>query len=188
MISPDIEIILQNDDTIKVLISKQDDEKWEKDKYPLDAKIKQVKEDFQIEANIDFPLEQFFQEKNKEINEDLELKEFINKYEEKDISLGDIDSERFPEIIGKPFCDPFCIFCYIKKDKTVKMIKLDDRNDLEEIGPFCSYCNGNNNLFISGGDKKDGTFLEKFYKINLITKEVENIFMIPKKNLWMEMS
>ena len=195
MSSPDIEIIYQSNDQIKVRIPKEDGEIWEKADYFPETPIYNLLNDFKKETNLGFPTEKLLQLRNiKELNEEYKIKNFINKYEEKKesdeeekkgIDLGDNEILAFPEIIAKPFSDPFCIFGYIKKEKTVKKIKIgrdDMLNELEEYGPFSAYCNGNNFLFISGGEKKNGEYLEKFWIIDLKNNGIEVIDMIPKKN------
>lgn len=106
-------------------------------------------------------------------------------YEEKNIALNQNKDEYVPDIIGKPFSNPFSIFTYIKKEKTLKFLKFGRNINLDELnnyGPSSAYCNGNNILFISGGENNDGEYVDKFWIIDLITAEIESLNMVPKKN------
>ena len=96
-----------------------------------------------------------------------------------------IEEEKIPDIIGKPFSDPFEVFAFKKSDKILKIQKYEkdliEEKELNNYGSSSAYCNGNNNLYISGGEKKDYEDVNTFWKINLISQEIEKIQMIPKK-------
>ena len=95
------------------------------------------------------------------------------------------EGENIPDIIGKPFSSPFEILLYTKREKMFKNLKLtqDDINNFELnlFSGTSAYCNGNNYLFISGGDSKNQTN-EKFWKIDLIQKKITQYKIPPKKN------
>ena len=97
-----------------------------------------------------------------------------------------LKEEIIPELIGKPFNDPFEIFIFNKKNKILKIQKYDkniiEKNNLDDYGISSSYCNGNNFLFISGGENKNLEISENFWKINLETQEIDSINMNPKKD------
>ena len=98
-----------------------------------------------------------------------------------------LEEENIPDIIGKPFNDPFEVYAFYKKDKILKIQKYEDELiENEELNNYTSsstYCNGNNYLFISGGETKNYEILKKFWKINLKNQEIQKIDMLsPKKN------
>ena len=183
MDSPKIEIIKKRDDKLLVRISLNSEE-WEHE-YTQEKTFNDLINDYTNGTKNEFPSEIINYLNNQRIqeysNEKL-IKDYINKYEEKDIILGD-DNIKIPEMIGKPFNDPFCIFAFIKKKKILKMLKFEDKElyGLNYYGPYTAYCNGDNKLYISGGEKGK-KLIEKFWKIDLKTLEIECFDMIPKKN------
>mgnify|MGYP002624866185 CR=1 FL=1 len=58
----------------------------------------------------------------------------------------------------------------------------DIKYDLNDYGPSSAYCNGNNRLFISGGEKNNLNYNNKFWKINLDNQGIDFIEMEDKKN------
>ena len=97
-----------------------------------------------------------------------------------------LKEEIIPDLIGKPFNDPFEIFIFSKKNKILKIQKYDkniiEKNNLDDYGISSSYCNGNNYLFISGGENKNLEISGNFWKINLETLKIDSINMNPKKD------
>ena len=92
-----------------------------------------------------------------------------------------------PDLIGKPFNNPFEIFIFHKKDKLLKIQKYEqdiiNKNNLNDYGISSTYCNGNNHLFISGGEKSNLEIVKNFWKINLQTQEIDSCDMpTSKKN------
>ena len=85
------------------------------------------------------------------------------------------DDDIIPEIIGRPYNNPFEIFIFDKKEKNIKIqtyeekiikkTKLDDYNEVSS-----AYCNGNNYLYISGGETKNYEIINKLWKIDLKKK------------------
>ena len=185
MNSPKIEIIKKGDDKISVRILIQGNETWEKD-FQQDSNINELINDFKNGTGNEFPneiLDFWKNQRNEENIMEQQLKNLVNKYEEKNLFLGE---NKISDKIGKPLNDPFCVFTFIKKDKILKMLKLEGKElyGLEDYGPFSAYCNGINKLFISGGEK-DKKCIEKFWKIDLDDLdniEIEQIAMLPKKN------
>ena len=116
MASQNVEIIQKRDDKVTFRIQSPNAETWEKD-YPQETKLNIVLEEYKNGTGNDFPLEilETWQNKrNEEEVKDQEIKNFINKYEEGYIALGS-NALKIPEIIGKPFNDPFCL--PLKKEK-----------------------------------------------------------------------
>ena len=169
---------------------------WEKE-YNQDDLIENVISDFKRENSEEIPEEYISDWKND--NETLNMKTKIRAILTHEIPTLIIDSEHkknyvnlgkksIPELVGKPFYDPFEVFIFKKKDKTLKIQKYDndtiEEKNLDDYGASSAYCNGNNYLFISGGEKKDSEILlDKFWKINLENQEI-NIINMPsqKKN------
>ena len=153
---------------------------WEKE-YNQDDLIENVISDFKRENSEEIPEEYISDWKNN--NETLNMKTKIRAILTHEIPTLIIDSEHkknylnlgkksIPELVGKPFYDPFEVFIFKKKDKTLKIQKYDndtiEEKNLDDYGASSAYCNGNNYLFISGGEKKDSEILiDKFWNINL---------------------
>ena len=188
MTSADIDIILKSDDFINVQIHLDGEETWKKE-YSKETKMEKMFEDYSSEVTAEFPEEiknilKAQREKDVTIEEE-PLINYINGYEEENTSFSKISNLEIPEIIGKPFSNPFSVFTYIKKEKTLKLLKFGNNNLLNELDDYNSssaYCNGNNKLYISGGEKAKGEYAEKLWIIDLKTAEIESNEMIPKKN------
>ena len=80
---------------------------------------------------------------NNEDNLTTELKDIID--------IGPFPNYKNHTLVGKPFNNPFEIFLFKKKDKTLK-IQTYDENIIQDLGlnnysSSSSYCNGNNQLF-----------------------------------------
>ena len=188
MTSADIDIILKTDDFITVQINLDGKMTWNKE-YSKETKIKQMYEDYEQEVRAEFPKEiksilKSLKDKDVTIEEE-PLLNYANGYEEDNTAFSKINNLEIPEIIGKPFSNPFTVFNYIKKEKALKVLKFGNNSKLNELDDYNSssaYCNGNNKLFISGGEKNKGEYTEKFWIIDLKTAEIESNDMIPKKN------
>ena len=188
MTSADIDIILKTDEFITVQINLDGKMTWNKE-YSKETKIKQMYEDYEQEVRSEFPKEiksilKSLKDKDVTIEEE-PLLNYANGYEEDNTAFSKINNLEIPEIIGKPFSNPFTVFNYIKKEKALKVLKFGNNSKLNELDDYNSssaYCNGNNKLFISGGEKNKGEYTEKFWIIDLKTAEIESNDMIPKKN------
>ena len=183
-----------NDDKVLVQIHLKNGKLWTKE-YNQNDNFESIKNDFKLENNENIPEEYISDWKIK--NESLKMTDKINTLLYKEIpnlflnniknniplSLG---QEIIPDIIGKPFSKPFEVFEFYRKEKILKIQKYDNETmqkyQLKEYGPSSAYCNGNNNLFISGGEGKNFEILQNFWKINLKTKEIELFSMMPKKD------
>ena len=188
MTANDIDIILKSDDFILVQITLNDEIKFKKE-YPKETQLKKIYEDYLLEVRDGFPAEIkdiLKSQRDKDVTNDEELLlNYVNGYEEENSTLSKFTNLNIPDIIGKPFDNPFTVFTYVKKDKTLKCLKFEGNDKLEELndyGPFSAYCNGNNKLFISGGQKNQGEYVEKFWIIDLNSAEIESNSMIAKKN------
>ena len=165
---------------------------WVKE-YNKGDLIHQLIEDFKGENNEDIPEEYMndWKEKNGSFKNTDEIRtllpnevngSFIFSDREHNIVLG---KEIIPDLIGKPFSDPFEIFVFNKRDKSLKIQKYDynkiNEEGLNHYSSSSAYCNGDNNLFISGGEKRGGNIIAKFWKINLENQIIETFQMPPKK-------
>ena len=97
------------------------------------------------------------------------------------------EREIFPTVIGKPFNNPFEIYTFYKKDKILKVQTYPSHiiynTGLEYFNNFAAFCNGENHLYISGGEKENKEINNKFWDIDLINKEIkEPLNICPKKN------
>ena len=169
---------------------------WEKE-YLQDDLIEKVVQDYKIENNIDLPQEYFLEWyfKNKSIKMTDKIKNLINQ-EVPTICINQViiksplqisNEENISDIIGKPFNNPFEIFLFTKEDKSLKIQTYDpitiNNYSLNNFSPSSAYCNGNNHLFISGGENKNGEIIDDFWEIDLKTQNIsEPVKIPPKKN------
>ena len=184
----------QRDDRVLIKISRKEGVFWEKEYNKTDI-IQNVINDYKEMYNEEIPEEYMIDWKHK--NQSLKMTDQIktllaneiptilieHKDKIKPLKLGD---EIIPEIVGKPFNNPFEVFVFNKKDKILKIQKygyeLIKNEGLDNYGPSSAYCNGNNYLFISGGETKNSEIIKKFWKIKLDTQEIETFDMKEKKN------
>ena len=183
---------------VKIILKKGS---WESS-YNLETPLYKISNDFEIYNNMKSIQKNHFIEyiyKDNPINMDsTPLKFLINEnattlhieYEIKPIPGTKIyeDYETI-NIVGKPFYNPFLIYTFEIKSKHIKVIKFNNLEEIKKIGldkfgPDSSYCNGNNYLYISGGnDQSTNETIGKFWAIDLNKKLFNNpIDIIPKKN------
>ena len=166
---------------------------WEKE-YNKSDLIQQLMNDFKEENNEEIPEEYInaWKEKNDSFKETDEIRTLLPNEVNPSLILSQrehnivIGEEKIPDFIGKPFSDPFEVFVFNKRDKSLKIQKYDQKiigkEGLANYGSSSAYCNGDNNLFISGGEKRDGNIIGKFWKIKLDSQTIETFHMPPKKN------
>ena len=187
-----------DENTVNVKIPINNDQTWEKI-YNKEELIETVIKDYSQENNLNIPLndfnEIFFDNKKVKINEKIsnlliqnnyifnpynnDLNESTNK---KSIVLYPLNEE-YIDVLGKPFYDPFEISCFYKSEKTFRILKyppeLIQKSLLINFGITSAYCNGYNNLYLSGGENS----LDIFWIINLKENIIkEPIYISPKKN------
>ena len=166
---------------------------WEKE-YNKSDLIQQLMSDFKEENKEEIPEEYInaWKEKNDSFKETDEIRTLLPNEVNPSLILSQrehnivIGEEKIPDFIGKPFSDPFEVFVFNKRDKSLKIQKYDQKiigkEGLANYGSSSAYCNGDNNLFISGGEKRDGNIIGKFWKIKLDSQTIETFHMPPKKN------
>ena len=171
---------------------------WEKE-YNKNDLIKQIVQDFKSENFIDIPddyfLDFYFQNKTLKMNDPIKTllnyeipTIYINQIvKKKPISISTNSQILNFDLVGRPFYKPFEVFLFSKEDKSLKL-QLYDENTINELllNEFCessSYCNGNNHLFISGGEKSNGEIIDNLWEIDLKEQIIaEPTKIIPKKN------
>ena len=175
-------------------------EKWEKE-YEQDIIIENVINDYISENNIDIPEDYFlkwnYNNKPLEINSKLSTlllnendnNNFIiinNELVHKPLEIDIYEDDYSPEIVGKFFNNPYQIYAYdiynntfIVQNYSQEIISNTELNIY--YNSTCSYCNGQNNLYISGGLDKDGNCVDKLWIINLKNENIEGPIIIPAK-------
>ena len=185
----------KNDEKALIKIPLKNGEFWERE-YKQSELIGKVINDFKEDNNEEFPEEYMadWKHKNNSLNLSDEIKTLLvnevptlvidHNIKIKPLILG---SKAIPDIIGKPFYEPFEVFAFYKNNKILKIQKYDneeiEKNELNNYGPSSAYCNGKNKLFISGGEKKNSEIIDKFWIIDLEDQKIEETSMKqPKKN------
>ena len=173
---------------------------WQKE-YSQDELINQIIQDFKSENILDMPDDYFldFSYQNKILKPKEPISYLLNSQiptiyinqiiRKKPLLFKEtpFSSNLYPDLIGRPFSPPFEVFLFSSTDKTLTIQSYDEDtiNDLF-LNEFCkssSYCNGNNHLFISGGEKENGELIDNFWEIDLKEQIIaEPTKIIPKKN------
>ena len=184
----------KNEDKVFVKIPVENKGFWEKE-YSQNDLIGNVINDFKAENNVDIPKEYImdwnYKNKSLKMNDPIrsllvhEIPTICFNPEMKKKPLTIQESDIIPQVVGKPFNNPFEIFVFKKSDKVLK-IKTYDENavnklGLNEYGSSSAYCNGNNNLFISGGETKDSEIINKLWVIDLNDNFLYDPYIIPPK-------
>ena len=152
---------------------------WNKE-YDMNDPISKLVNDLNAEKNLDISEYIFKSLKYKKGSFSLTDKLKILLEEEQLLSNQNL------KFIGKPFNNPFEIFVFNKISKILNIQSFQDETiqyyGLNDYGPSSAYCNGNNHLYISGGEKNNNQLIDKLFDINLINNIIEGPFiMSPKK-------
>ena len=170
---------------------------WEREYFQNDL-IENVVNDFKQENHVDIPKDYImdWKCKNKSFKMTDKIKTLLVQEipticlnpEMKKKPLEIQEEEIIPQVVGKPFNYPFEVFLFKKKDKILK-IQTYDENIINSLGlndynSSSSYCNGNNQLFISGGENQNYQIINKLLQIDLENNNFINqpIIIPPKKN------
>ena len=167
---------------------------WQKEYFQNDL-IETVVKDFKAENQVEIPQDYFvdWNFKNKSLKMTDKIKTLLNQeiptvcinhiIKKKPLLISNEDT--IPDLVGKPFNDPFEVFLFAKDDKTLKIQTYDPTTVnnlfLNNYSPSSAYCNGNNHLFISGGQKKNGEIIDDFWEIDLKDQNIAEPVKIPKK-------
>ena len=188
--------IEKRDNKVIIKIPLEDGRFWQKEYFRNDL-IESVAKDFKAENQVDLPQNYFldWNFKNKPLKMTDKIESLLNQEipticlnkEIKKKPLNINYEDVIPDLVGKPFNDPFEVFLFAKDDKSLKIQTYDpitvNNLELNNYSPSSSYCNGNNHLFISGGEKKDGEIIGNFWEIDLKVQNIaEPIKIPPKKN------
>ena len=170
---------------------------WQKE-YNQNDLIGQIAQDFKADNLIDIPddyfIDLYFQNKTLKLtdpissllNQEIQTTIYINQtLKKKPLKLNLTNA--YPELIGKPFNDPFEVYLFSREDKSLKIQVYDNETinqlNLDKFSQSSAYCNGNNHLFISGGEDKNGELIDNFWEIDLKEQFIaEPTKMNPKKN------
>jgi hypothetical protein len=191
-----MDIETKNDNKVYIKIPLENGGFWQKEYYQNDL-IEKVIQDFKAENHVDIPQDYFmdWNFKNKSLKMTDKIKTLLNQeiptvcinqvLKKKPIKIN--NDEIIPDLIGKPFNDPFEVFLFAKDDKSLKIQTYDsitvNNLSLNDYSPSSAFCNGNNHLFISGGQKKNGDIIDNFWEIDLKNQNIaEPVKIPPKKN------
>ena len=126
---------------------------WEKE-YNIDEPINKIFNDYKEENGIDIP--DVYLRKLK-IN-----KNSLNVTDKMKIFLGG-DNNMVSNLVGKPFNNPFEVYIFNKTNKILHIQTFDNELilslGLNDYGASSAYCNGNNHLYISGGETNTGQII-----------------------------
>ncbi len=182
---------------INIIIPLENGEKWEKE-YNENEKVEKVIEDFKIENNssippkfnIDWkcnnnPLK--FNDKIKDILPN-KIPSVILDYTLETKGLNLSHKNNCPEIIAKPLSEPFEICCFEKNQKIIKIINFNPndiaKNEIDSFSHSSAFCNGNDHLYISGGENNRKVTLGYIWDVDLKNKSINKFQkeIEPKKN------
>ena len=93
------------------------------------------------------------------------------------------DLEYIPNFIGKLCFEPLLLYIYDPKNNSFHVQKFEeDLVFLEQLNNTSSCCNGDNKLFVSGGNDNNGNIIDKLWIFDLIDYNVEDPIQILGKN------
>ena len=187
----------KNEEKVFIKIPLETGDFWEKEYFQNDL-IGNVINDFKTENHVDIPKDYIMDWncKNKSLKMTDQIKTllvneipticFNPKMKKKPLIIQEDDI--IPQVVGKPFNNPFEIFLFKKSNKILK-IQTYDENIINNLGlndynSSSAYCNGNNQLFISGGETENNEIINKLWQIDLINNNSLNdpFIISPKKN------
>ena len=187
--SIDINILTKDKVEVKIPIKfgKNKNKIWKKE-FNKKELIGTVINDYLIENELKLPKDYFSELKcfNKTVKFQDEISSLLPKEienEKQEERKKEEEEVKYPEIIGKPFYDPFQILCFYKNQK--KFVTLNYNKDIKEevnienFDKTSAYCNGYNHLYISGGEKSLNNFWDINLKKNKINPPIKD--MPPKK-------
>ena len=186
----------KNNDKVIIKIPLETGGFWVKEYLQTDL-VGTVVSDFKQENHVDIPKDYFMDWncKNKSLKMTDQIKTLIVQEipticfnaEMKKKPLQIQEEEIIPQVVGKPFSNPFEVYLFKRSDKLLK-IEIYDENIINKVGlnnfsSSSSYCNGNSQLFISGGENDDGEMINKLWQIDLVNNNIyDPVTISPKKN------
>ena len=171
----EINIDIINKDKVIVKIPTSNNIIWEKEFFKDDV-IGTVINDYLLENNIkssiDFLNNLTFEDR--ELNLQDEINSLLNNQNK---SSNGSEKDKYIELIAKPFSDPFEIYCFSKNNEKFKIIRftneLKENKKIKNFSSSSAYCNGFNNLYISGGEMSRDLFWEIDLKTNIINDPIQ---------------
>ena len=191
-----LDIEAKNDEKVFIKIPLEKGGFWQREYLQNDI-IQNVVDDFKAENHFDIPQNYFmdWNFKNQPLKMTDKIKTLINQevptvcinqvIKKKPLQIN--KDELLPDVVGKPFNEPFEVFVFTKLDKSLKIQTYDpsivNNLKLNNYSPSSAYCNGNNHLFISGGETREGETIDNFWEIDLTGQNIaEPVKIPPKKN------
>ena len=99
-----------------------------------------------------------------------------------DLNLDDEEEEEELTEVAKPFNNPFEVYSFNKYDKSFQILNFNkedlENSEIEKYNLSSSFCNGNNHLYISGGDNSSNE--NRFWDINLKNNSIKT-YNLPNK-------
>ena len=176
---------------VLIVVPLEDGKRWIKE-YDKDVEINQIVEDFINEKKMELPnnINLDWKCNNQPLDLDAKIETLISKVhptvflnldiEQKSLELlkeeNDEDENDFDlNDVAKPFKSPFEVYAFSKRNKGFQILNFDrneiKNSNIEKYNLTSAYCNGNNHLFISGGENSMN--INKFWEINLQTNSIE---------------
>ena len=99
-----------------------------------------------------------------------------------DLNLDDEEEEEELTDVAKPFNNPFEVYSYNKYEKEFQILNFNkedlDNSEIEKFNLTSSFCNGNNHLYISGGDNSLNQ--NRLWDVNLKNNSIKT-YNLPNK-------
>ena len=185
-----INIDIINKKKVKVRIPVKNNKYWEKE-YDKNDLIGTIIKDYIKENKLKLSEDSFNELKcfKKDVSPNDKISTLLpddmdDYFDEDNINKAiDLNSsnDKYTEVMGKPFSDPFEILCFYKNLKKFKTLcynnDLRERMKINKFNITSAYCNGCNHLYISGGEN----CLKKFWDINLKNNIINEPIKIPPK-------
>jgi hypothetical protein len=195
--SENADLVENNEGQVLIIVPMTDGSQWVRE-YDKGDPIQYIVEDFKDEKGVEIPedsnLDWKFNENPLDFNAKIESlvpklqpTVFLDlEIEHKGLDLNLDDEEVEDEItdVAKPFNNPFEVYLFNKQTRTFQILnfsnedlensEIDDKYNLSS-----SYCNGNNHLYISGGE--NSTNDNKFWDINLQNNSIKTYKLPDKK-------
>ena len=174
---------------VLVVVPLEDGQRWIKE-YDKDAPIRQVVEDFREEKKMELPnnINLDWRCNNSPLDLDAKVETLIPKrhptvflnldIEQKSLDLltEEHDDDEPAELndVAKPFRAPFEVYAFSRRNKAFQILDFDPNeiknSEIEKYNLTSAYCNGNNHLFISGGENSMN--VNKFWEVDLKTNKI----------------
>ena len=175
---------------VLIVVPLEDGKRWIKE-YEKDIQINQIVEDFKNEKKMELPnnINLDWKCNNNPLDLDAKIETLISKVhptvflnldiEQKSLELineNEEDENNFDlNDVAKPFKSPFEVYAFSKRNKGFQILNFDrneiKNSNIEKYNLTSAYCNGNNHLFISGGENSMN--INKFWEINLQKNSID---------------